>query len=139
MSVSDPVPDPVPFPDFPFLEFPLLEVVNQSQIDFSSISDMLNLRESSNSSRKASRSTDLPLKSMQNRASDEERAVFRDLTMSVKHTQSTRNSITISISDYSTTRKSTPGTKDGNPTALQVETNTHLFHCRGRNSRICPK
>ena len=40
-SVSDPVPDPVPTPDFPFQEFPLMEVVNQSQIDSSSISDML--------------------------------------------------------------------------------------------------
>ena len=27
-SVSDTVPDPVPSPDFPFLEFPLTEVVN---------------------------------------------------------------------------------------------------------------
>ena len=36
-SVSD--PDPAPSPDFPFQEFPLTEVVNQSQIDISSISD----------------------------------------------------------------------------------------------------
>ena len=35
----------VPSSYFPFLEFPLTEVVNQSQIDFSSISDMLDLRE----------------------------------------------------------------------------------------------
>ena len=83
------VSDPVPSPDFPFLEFPLTEVVNQSQIDSPSISDMLDLRESSNSSRKASKNTDFPLKSVQNRASDEERAVFRDLTISAKHTQST--------------------------------------------------
>ena len=27
-SVLDPAPDPVPSPDFPFLEFPLTEVVN---------------------------------------------------------------------------------------------------------------
>ena len=40
-SVSDPVPDPIPTPDFPFQEFPLTEVVNQSQIDSSSISDTL--------------------------------------------------------------------------------------------------
>ena len=39
VSVSDPFPDPVPTPDFPFQEFPLTEVVNQSQIDSSSISD----------------------------------------------------------------------------------------------------
>ena len=40
-SVSDPAPDPIPTPDFPFQEFPLMEVVNQSQIDSSSISDTL--------------------------------------------------------------------------------------------------
>ena len=62
-SVPDPAPDPVPTPDFPFQEFPLMEVVNQSQIDPSSISDMLDLRETSNSSRKATKSTDSPLKS----------------------------------------------------------------------------
>ena len=53
VSVSDPAPDPVPTPDFPFQEFPLTEVVNQSQIDYSSISDMLDLRENSNSSEKS--------------------------------------------------------------------------------------
>ena len=62
-SVSDPAPDPVPTPDFPFQEFPLREVVLQSQIDSSSISDTLDLRETSNSSRKATKSTDLPLRS----------------------------------------------------------------------------
>ena len=61
ISVSDPVPDPTPSPDFPFQEFPLTEVVTQSQIDSSSISDTLDPRESSNSSRKATKSTDLPL------------------------------------------------------------------------------
>ena len=61
VSVSDPAPGPIPTPDFPFQEFPLTEVVNQSQTDSSSISDMLDLRETSNSSRKATRSTDLPL------------------------------------------------------------------------------
>ena len=62
-SVPDPTPDPVPTPDFPFQEFPLTEVVNQSQIDSSSISDTLDPRENNNSSRKATKSTDLPLKS----------------------------------------------------------------------------
>ena len=38
-SVSGPDPTPIPTPDFPFQEFPLTEVVNQSQIDNSSISD----------------------------------------------------------------------------------------------------
>ena len=52
-SVSDPVPDPTPSPDFPFQEFPLTEVVNQSQIDSSSISDTLASRECSNSTKKA--------------------------------------------------------------------------------------
>ena len=63
-SVSDRVPDPVPSPDFPFQEFLLTEVVNQSQIDSSSISDMLDPRESSNSSKEAPLSTDFPLKSV---------------------------------------------------------------------------
>ena len=36
-SVSDPDPAPIPSPDFPFQEFPLTEVVTQSQIDSSSI------------------------------------------------------------------------------------------------------
>ena len=63
VSVPDPDPDPVPTPDFPFQEFPLTEVVTQSQIDSSSISDTSDPRETSNSSRKATKSTDLPLKS----------------------------------------------------------------------------
>ena len=71
-SVSDPAPDPVPTPDFPFQEFPLMRVVNQSQIDSSSISDMLDPRENSNSSRKATKSTDFSLKSGLNSSSDEE-------------------------------------------------------------------
>ena len=33
-SVSGPDPAPIPTPDFPFQEFPLTEVVNQSQIDY---------------------------------------------------------------------------------------------------------
>ena len=112
-SVSDPVPDPVPPPEFPFTEFPSLEVVTQSQIDISSISDTLDPRETSNSSRKATSSTDIPLKSVQNRASDEEMGEIRDLTVSEKHTQSTRDSSTISISENSTTSNSTPGTYNG--------------------------
>ena len=105
----DPVPDPIPTPDFPFQEFPLTEVVTQSQIDYSSISYMLALRECSNSTKKAPTSTDSSLKSVQNCSSDEEMAFFRDLTVSDKHTQSSRDSSTISISDNSTTRESIPG------------------------------
>ena len=85
-SVSDPVPDPVPTPDFPFQEFPLTEVVNQSQIDSSSISDTLDPREKNNSLRKATKSTDLPLKSGLNSSADKEIRENRDSTVSEKHT-----------------------------------------------------
>ena len=120
--VSDPMPDPVPPPEFLFTEFPSTKVVTQSQIDISSISDTLDRRETSNSLRKATRSTDFPLKSMQNRVSHEEMREVRDLTVSEKHIQSTRDSSTISISDNSTTRKSISGIKTDSPTALRVET-----------------
>ena len=108
-SVPDPDPAPIPSPDFPFQEFPLTEVVSQSQIDSSSISDTLVSREGSNSSRKATKSTDLPLQSSLNSSSDEEMRENRDLTMSTAPTQSSRDSSTISISDNSATRKSIPG------------------------------
>ena len=62
-SVSDPVPDPAP--DSPFQEFPLTEVVTQSQTGSSSISDTSDPRENNNSSRKATKGTDSPLKSVQ--------------------------------------------------------------------------
>ena len=128
-SVSESVPDPVPTPDFPFQEFPLTEVVTQSQIDSSSISDTSDPRETSNSSRKATKSTDLPLKSGLNNRSHEEMRESRDLTVSDKHTQSSRDSSTISISDNSTTRKSIPGIIPGimtdtpsTPSTFPVET-----------------
>ena len=108
-SVSDPDSDLIPSPDFPFQEFPLTEVASQSQVDFSSISDTSDLRETSNSSRKATKSTDLPLQSGLNDRSHEEMRENRDLTISDKHTQSSRDSSTISISDNSTTRESIPG------------------------------
>ena len=108
-SVSDPDPAPIPTPDFPFQEFPLTEVVKQSQIDISSISDVSDPRETSNSSRKATRSTDLPLKSGLNSSTHEEMRENRDLTASTAPTQSSRDSNTISAPDNSTTRKSTPG------------------------------
>ena len=108
-TVPDPAPDPVPTLDFPFQEFPLTEVVTQSQIDSSSISDTLDLREASNSLRKATKSTDLPLKSGLNSSSTEEMRENRDSTVSEKHTQSSRDSSTISVSDNSTPRKSIPG------------------------------
>ena len=123
------VSDPIPTPDFPFQEFPLTEVVNQSQIDYSSISDTLTLRETSNSLRKATKSTDLPLKSSLNNRSHEEMGENRDLTVSDKHTQSSRDSSTISISDNSATRESIPGIipeimtdTPSTPTTFSVET-----------------
>ena len=108
-SVSDPDPDPIPSPDFPFQEFPLTEVVNQSQTDSSSISDTSDPRECSNSSGKATKSTDLPLKSGLNNRSHEEMRENRDLTVSEMHTQSSRDPTTISISGNSNPRKSIPG------------------------------
>ena len=121
-SVSDPAPDPVPTPDFPFQEFPLTEVVNQSQIDSSSISDTLDPRKNSNFSRKATKSTDLPLESGLNSSSDEEMRENRDSTVSEKHTQSSRDFSTISISDNSAPRKSIPGIMTDTPSTFPVKT-----------------
>ena len=112
-SVSDPDPTPIPPPDFPFQEFPLTEVVNQSQIDYYSISDTSDRREYSFSTKKAHTSTNSSLKSVQNWSSSglinsthEEMRENRDLTVSTTPTQSVRDSNTISIPDNSTTRKS---------------------------------
>ena len=128
-SVSDPDPAPIPSPDFPFQEFPLTEVVSQSQIDSSSISDTLVLRESSNSSRKATKSTNLPLQSSLDNSIHEEMRENRDSTVSAAPTQSSRDHSTISISDNSATRKSIPGINPGImtdtpniPTTSPVET-----------------
>ena len=123
-SVSDPDPAPIPTPDFPFQEFPLTEVVNQSQIDISSISDTSDPRETSNSLRKATKSTDLPLKSGLANRSHEEMTEYRDLTVSDKHTQSSRDSNTISISDNSATRESNPGIHTGITTRIMTDTPT---------------
>ena len=106
-----------------------ITTVTQSQIDSSSISDMSDPRETSNSSRKATKSTDLPLKSGLDNRSHEEMTEYRDLTVSDKHTQSSRDSNTISISDNSTTRESIPGITSRimtdtpcTPTTFSVET-----------------
>ena len=127
--ISDPDPAPIPSPDFPFQEFPLTEVVNQSQIDYFSISDTTDPRECSNSSRIATKSTDLPLKSGLNNRSHEEMTEYRDLTVSEMHTQSSRDPTTISISGNSNPRKSIPGITTGimtdtpsTPTTFPVET-----------------
>ena len=120
-SASDPDPAPIPTPDFPFQEFPLMEVVNQSQIDYYSISDT---SECSNSSRKATKS------GLNNRSHEETREI-KGSAISTAPTQSLRDSNTISISDNSTTRESISGIIPGimtdtpsTPTTLPVETDT---------------
>ena len=137
-SVSDPDPAPILSPDFPFQEFPLTEVVNQSQIDSYSISDTLGSRECSNSTKKAPPSTDFSLKSVQNCSSDEETAFFRDLTVSTAPTQSLRDSNTIFTPDNSDTRKTNPGITTGittdapstlsTPTTFSEETDVTANH-----------
>ena len=130
-SASDPTP--ILTPDFPFKEFPLTEVVKQSQIDISSISDTSDPRESSNSSSKATTSTNFSLKSVQNWSSSglnssthEEMTEYRDLTVSDKHIQSSRDSNTIFTPDNSATRKSNPrittGIMTDTPTTFPEET-----------------
>ena len=134
-SVSDPDPAPILSPDFQFQEFPLTEVVSQSQIDISSISDTSDPRENNNSSRKATKSTDLPLKSGLANRSHKEITEYRDLTISDMHTHSSRDFSTISISDNSATRKSIPGITTGimtdtpsTPTTSPVETDVTAIH-----------
>ena len=134
-SVSDPDPAPILSPDFPFQEFPLTEVVNQSQIDYYSISDTTDPRECSNSLRKATKSTDLPLKSGLNSSTHEELREIKGLAISTAPTQSSRDSNTISIPDNSDTRKSNPGITTGimtdtpsTPTTFPVETDVTAIH-----------
>ena len=137
-SVPGPDPTPIPTPDFPFQEFPLTEVVNQSQIDYYSISDTLVSRECSDSTRKAPTSTDFSLKSMQNCSSDEEMASLRDLTVSTAPTQSSRDSNTISTPDNSATRESNPGIDTriitDTPTTIPVETDVTAIHSNNYRS-----
>ena len=143
-SVLGPDPTPISTPDFPFQEFPLTEVVRQSKIDISSISDTSDPRENSNSSSKATKSTDSPLKSGLNSSTHEEMALFRDLTVSTAPTQSLRDSNTISISDNSFTRKSNPGIHTGittgimtdTPTTFPVETDVTAIHSNNYRSVI---
>ena len=117
------IPTSVPTPDFPFTEFPSTEVVIQSQIDFSGISDTLLPRENNNSSSRAFNSTDTPLKSVQNSSSHEEMREIRDPTVSSKHSQSTRDPTTITNPGNSNFRKSIPGTNSDISTALPVQSN----------------
>ena len=131
-SVSDPDPAPIPTPDFPFQEFPLTEVVNQSQTDYFSISDMTDPREYSNSSRKATKSTNYPLKSSLNSSTHEELREIKGSAVSTAHTQSSRDSSTISIPDNSATRESAPGITTGimtdTPNTFSEETDVTAIH-----------
>ena len=136
-SASDPAP--IPTADFPFQEFPLTEVVNQSQTDISSISDTSDQRENSNSSRKATKSTDLPLQSGLANRSHEEMTEYRDLTVSDRHTQSSRDSNTISIPDNSATRESNPGIIPRITTGIMTdtpETDVTAIHSNNHRSVI---
>ena len=133
-STSVPGPDPTPIltPDFPFQEFPLTEVVKQSQIDISSISDASDPRETSNSSSKATTSTDSALKSGLNNSTTEELRENRDLTASAVPTQSLRDSNTIFTPDNSATRESNPGIDTGimtdTPSTFSEETDVTAIH-----------
>ena len=129
------VSDPILTPDFPFQEFPLTEVVKQSQTDYYSISDVSVPRECSNSLRKATKSTDLPLKSGLNNRSHEELRENRDPASSEKHIQSSRDSNTIFTPDNSATRKSDPRITTGittdtpsTPTTFSEEIDDTAIH-----------
>ena len=141
-SVPGPDPTPIPTPDFPFQEFPLTEVVKQSQIDISSISDASDPRETSNSSSKATTSTDSALKSGLNSSSHEELRENRDLTASAAPTQSLRDSYTISTPDNSATRESNPGIDTGimtdAPTTFQEETDVTAIHHSNNYRSVIP-
>ena len=139
-SVSDPDPAPTPIltPDFPFQEFPLTEVVKQSQTDYYSISDASNPRETSNSSNKATTSTDLALKSGLNNRSHEELRENRDLASSEKHIQSSRDSNAIFTPDNSATRKSNPGITTDTPTTFSEETDVTAIHHSNNYRSVTP-
>ena len=141
-SVPGPDPTPIPTPDFPFQEFPLTEVVKQSQIDISSISDASDPRETSNSSSKATTSTDSALKSGLNSSTHEELRENRDLTASTAPTQSLRDSYTISTPDNSATREFNPGIDTGittdAPTTFQEETDVTAIHHSNNYRSVIP-
>ena len=140
-SVPGPDPTPIPTPDFPFQEFPLTEVVNQSQKDYYSISDTSDPRECSDSSRKATKSTDLPLKSGLNSSTHEELREIKGLAVSTAPTQSLRDSNTIFTPDNSDTRESNPGITTGittdapsTPTTFPEETDVTAIHSNNYRS-----
>ena len=149
ISVSDPDPTPIPTPDFRFQEFPLTEVVKQSQIDYYSIADTSEPRESSNSSSKATKSTDIPLKSGLNSSTHEELGEIKGLTVSTAPTQSLRDSNTIFTPDNSATRESNPAIDTGittgittdtpsTPTTFPVETDVTAIHHSNNYRSVTP-
>ena len=79
-------------------------------------------RETSNSSRKATKGTDFPLKSGLNCSSDEEMRENSNSTVSEKHTQSSRDPTIISISDNSNPRKSISGILADTPSTFSADT-----------------
>ena len=81
-------------------------------------------RENSNSSSKATKSTDSTLKSGLNSSTHEEMALFRDLTVSTAPIQSLRDSNTISTPDNSATRESNPGIDTRITTRIMTDTPT---------------
>ena len=122
-----------------------MEVAGESQIVIPSISDTLDPSKTSNSSKRASKRTDFPLKSMQNCASDEEIGEIRDLTISEKHTQSLIDSYTIPATINSAPRKSIPGTKndkadrvDNSPTPPIEQWHEISFNKKGKDVSIKP-
>ena len=115
IKILGPASGSFPSSDFPQIEFPSIEATFQSQRDISSISDTLDLRENSNSLRTASKSTDLPLKSIQKKASDEEIREINTLTGSPRDPEVAINS------DNSILGIPIPGTEDDIQTALPVE------------------
>ena len=106
IDILGPVLGSVPSSDFPQIEFPSMEASFQSQRDISSISDTLDPRENSNSLRTAIKSTDLPLKSMQKKALDEEIREINTLTGSPRDPEVAINS------DNSILGIHVPGTED---------------------------
>ena len=127
-SVPDPDPAPILSPDFPSQEFPLTEVVNQSQIDYFSISDTSDLRENNNSSRTA-------IKSGLNNSTHKELREIEGSAVSTAPTQSLRDSNTIFTPDNSDTRESNPGITTGittdapsTPTTFSEETDVTAIH-----------
>ena len=131
----------VPTPDFPFTEFPSTEVVNQSQIDFPAFQTRCFREKTTILRAKPSEMPDLALKSVQNCPSyeetHEEMREIGDPAVSSKHSQSTRDPTTISIPGNSNFRKSTPGTKTDNSTALPVETSVS-FDTEAESRSIMP-